>query len=195
MPLDLPDRMCCFQPHSLKDVAAHGLDLPQVTWIVQYNPPITAVEYVLVGHTAQIGARGSSLLFLTPSKTTFVDVLANHIIRPPRKLTMKEPGSNLMHSEYVSGIEGESKSKKMRKKKIKKRNLLLHENEVIETIRDAVFSQEVLRSEPSRLDGFSGLNSGVFTQSVTFLPVTTHYRSAALSEYLLNAKKSVQMVK
>uniref|UniRef100_A0A673JDL7 ATP-dependent RNA helicase n=1 Tax=Sinocyclocheilus rhinocerous TaxID=307959 RepID=A0A673JDL7_9TELE len=64
------------------DVAARGLDLPQVTWIVQYNPSVSAAEYVhRVGRTARIGAQGSSLLFLTPSETAFVDVLANHNIR------------------------------------------------------------------------------------------------------------------
>ncbi|KAK7164525.1 hypothetical protein R3I94_003048 [Phoxinus phoxinus] len=63
------------------DVAARGLDLPQVTWIIQYNPPSSAAEYVhRVGRTARIGAQGSSLLFLTPSETAFVDVLANHNI-------------------------------------------------------------------------------------------------------------------
>uniref|UniRef100_A0A8C1C3U3 ATP-dependent RNA helicase n=2 Tax=Cyprinus carpio TaxID=7962 RepID=A0A8C1C3U3_CYPCA len=56
------------------DVAARGLDLPQVTWIVQYNPPVSAAEYVhRVGRTARIGAQGSSLLFLTPSEMAFVD--------------------------------------------------------------------------------------------------------------------------
>lgn len=37
--------------------------------------------------------------------------------RPPKKLTAKERVSNLMRSEYLSGIDGESKSKKKRKKK------------------------------------------------------------------------------
>ncbi|TRY93150.1 hypothetical protein DNTS_012845 [Danionella cerebrum] len=61
------------------DVAARGLDLPSVTWIIQYNPPISPAEYVhRVGRTARIGAQGSSLLFLTPSEAAFVDVLANH---------------------------------------------------------------------------------------------------------------------
>ncbi|XP_066568749.1 ATP-dependent DNA helicase DDX31 isoform X2 [Amia ocellicauda] len=63
------------------DVAARGLDLPQVTWIVQYNPPASPAEYVhRVGRTARIGARGSSLLFLTPSETPYLDVLADHNI-------------------------------------------------------------------------------------------------------------------
>uniref|UniRef100_A0A8C5D2X5 ATP-dependent RNA helicase n=1 Tax=Gadus morhua TaxID=8049 RepID=A0A8C5D2X5_GADMO len=63
------------------DVAARGLDLPQVTWIVQYNPPISAAEYVhRVGRTARIGAEGNSLLFLTPAETAYIDELANHNI-------------------------------------------------------------------------------------------------------------------
>ncbi|KAF6721056.1 putative ATP-dependent RNA helicase DDX31 [Oryzias melastigma] len=63
------------------DVAARGLDLPLVTWIVQYTPPTSAAEYVhRVGRTARIGGRGSSLLFLTPAETAFISELANHNI-------------------------------------------------------------------------------------------------------------------
>nr|XP_046242431.1 probable ATP-dependent RNA helicase DDX31 isoform X2 [Scatophagus argus] len=63
------------------DVAARGLDLPQVTWIVQYTPPTAAAEYVhRVGRTARIGARGNGLIFLTPAETAFIDELANHNI-------------------------------------------------------------------------------------------------------------------
>uniref|UniRef100_A0A8C5APW8 ATP-dependent RNA helicase n=1 Tax=Gadus morhua TaxID=8049 RepID=A0A8C5APW8_GADMO len=69
------------QEVSDSDVAARGLDLPQVTWIVQYNPPISAAEYVhRVGRTARIGAEGNSLLFLTPAETAYIDELANHNI-------------------------------------------------------------------------------------------------------------------
>ncbi|XP_023254070.1 probable ATP-dependent RNA helicase DDX31, partial [Seriola lalandi dorsalis] len=65
----------------MKDVAARGLDLPQVTWILQYTPPTAAAEYVhRVGRTARIGGRGSSLLFLTPAETAFITELANHNI-------------------------------------------------------------------------------------------------------------------
>lgn len=53
-----------------------------IIFLLQYNPPVSAAEYVhRVGRTARIGAQGSSLLFLTPSETAFVDVLANHNIR------------------------------------------------------------------------------------------------------------------
>uniref|UniRef100_H3CKK3 ATP-dependent RNA helicase n=1 Tax=Tetraodon nigroviridis TaxID=99883 RepID=H3CKK3_TETNG len=63
------------------DVAARGLDLPRVTWILQYTPPMTAAEYVhRVGRTARVGQAGSSLIFLTPAETAFVEELANHSI-------------------------------------------------------------------------------------------------------------------
>ncbi|XP_034025517.1 probable ATP-dependent RNA helicase DDX31 [Thalassophryne amazonica] len=83
----LQDRSAVFQQFSesgsgvllCTDVAARGLDLPQVTWIVQYTPPTSAAEYVhRVGRTARIGGRGSSLLFLTPAETAFISELANH---------------------------------------------------------------------------------------------------------------------
>ncbi|XP_078737406.1 ATP-dependent DNA helicase DDX31 isoform X1 [Lampetra fluviatilis] len=59
------------------DVAARGLDLPRVSWIIQYMAPASVEEYVhRVGRTARIGHRGSSVLFLAPSELEFLTVLA-----------------------------------------------------------------------------------------------------------------------
>ncbi|XP_023556272.1 probable ATP-dependent RNA helicase DDX31 isoform X2 [Octodon degus] len=63
------------------DVAARGLDLPQVTWIIQYNAPSSPAEYIhRIGRTARIGCRGSSLLILAPSEAEYVNSLASHKI-------------------------------------------------------------------------------------------------------------------
>ncbi|KAM4876883.1 ATP-dependent DNA helicase DDX31 isoform 2-T2 [Thomomys bottae] len=63
------------------DVAARGLDLPQVTWIVQYNAPSSPAEYIhRIGRTARIGCPGSSLLMLAPSEAEYVNSLASHKI-------------------------------------------------------------------------------------------------------------------
>ncbi|XP_075416695.1 ATP-dependent DNA helicase DDX31 [Tenrec ecaudatus] len=63
------------------DVAARGLDLPQVTWIVQYNAPSSPAEYIhRIGRTARIGCHGSSLLVLAPSEAEYVNSLASHKI-------------------------------------------------------------------------------------------------------------------
>ncbi|XP_068410033.1 ATP-dependent DNA helicase DDX31 isoform X2 [Eschrichtius robustus] len=63
------------------DVAARGLDLPQVTWIVQYNAPSSPAEYIhRIGRTARIGCHGSCLLILAPSEAEYVNSLASHRI-------------------------------------------------------------------------------------------------------------------
>ncbi|XP_042372299.1 probable ATP-dependent RNA helicase DDX31, partial [Plectropomus leopardus] len=85
------------------DVAARGLDLPQVTWIVQYTPPTMAAEYVhRVGRTARIGGRGSSLLFLTPAETAFITELANHNISLS-EMKLQDILSNLMMDDTYKG--------------------------------------------------------------------------------------------
>ena len=59
------------------DVAARGLDIPKVDWIIQFDPPDDPKEYIhRVGRTAR-GATGSgrALLFLTPEETGFLKYL------------------------------------------------------------------------------------------------------------------------
>lgn len=58
------------------DVAARGLDIPQVDWIVQYDPPDDPKDYIhRVGRTARAGGQGKSLLFLLPSELGFLRYL------------------------------------------------------------------------------------------------------------------------
>lgn len=59
------------------DVAARGLDIPDVDWIIQFDPPDDPKEYIhRVGRTAR-GAtgKGRALLFLTPEETGFLRYL------------------------------------------------------------------------------------------------------------------------
>lgn len=64
------------------DVAARGLDLPSVNWIVQYNPPASVTDYVhRVGRTARIGSSGQALLFLLPTEVGFLKVLSQQNLR------------------------------------------------------------------------------------------------------------------
>lgn len=65
------------------DVAARGLDLPTVDWIVQYDPPAETADYVhRVGRTARKGERGHSLLFLLPREAAYLSVLEARGLRP-----------------------------------------------------------------------------------------------------------------
>ncbi|KAG8259140.1 ATPdependent RNA helicase [Homalodisca vitripennis] len=67
------------------DVAARGLDLPSVDWIVQYTSPATPEDYVhRVGRTARVGHTGSAILFLVPSELGFVAQLQD------KRLKLKE---------------------------------------------------------------------------------------------------------
>lgn len=58
------------------DVAARGLDIPAVDWIVQFDPPDDPRDYIhRVGRTARAGRSGKSLLFLLPSELGFLKFL------------------------------------------------------------------------------------------------------------------------
>jgi ATP-dependent RNA helicase DDX18/HAS1 len=58
------------------DVAARGLDIPKVDWIIQFDPPDDPRDYIhRVGRTARAGKAGRSLLFLLPSELGFLRFL------------------------------------------------------------------------------------------------------------------------
>lgn len=58
------------------DVGARGLDIPKVDWILQYDPPDDAKEYIhRVGRTARAGNEGSALLVMRPHELEFLAFL------------------------------------------------------------------------------------------------------------------------
>merc|ERR1712038_414395 len=59
------------------DVAARGLDIPDVDWIVQFDPPDDPKEYIhRVGRTARgEGGKGHALLILRPEELGFLSYL------------------------------------------------------------------------------------------------------------------------
>ncbi|KAI1620881.1 ATP-dependent RNA helicase HAS1 [Exophiala viscosa] len=59
------------------DVAARGLDIPAVDWIVQFDPPDDPRDYIhRVGRTARgANGKGRSLMFLQPSEVGFLSHL------------------------------------------------------------------------------------------------------------------------
>lgn len=59
------------------DVAARGLDIPAVDWIIQFDPPDDPRDYIhRVGRTARgTDGKGKSLMFLTPSELGFLRYL------------------------------------------------------------------------------------------------------------------------
>lgn len=112
------------------DVAARGLHLPQVTWIVQFTPPSAAAEYVhRVGRTARIGGTGSSLLFLTPAETAFITELANHNISLSEMKLLDILSSLMMDDAYKGRGKYHSKtSSRALEQEIRERATVLQTN-------------------------------------------------------------------
>nr|XP_009412627.1 PREDICTED: DEAD-box ATP-dependent RNA helicase 18 isoform X1 [Musa acuminata subsp. malaccensis] len=58
------------------DVAARGLDIPGVDWILQYDSPQDPNVFIhRVGRTARIGRQGSAVVFLLPKEDAYVEFL------------------------------------------------------------------------------------------------------------------------
>ena len=58
------------------DVAARGLDIPDVDWIVQFDAPQEPNAFVhRVGRTARMGRQGQALLLLRPHEETYTRFL------------------------------------------------------------------------------------------------------------------------
>lgn len=59
------------------DVAARGLDIPDVDWVVQYDAPQNPEAFVhRCGRTARNGKDGNALLFLDPEEEAYVEFLS-----------------------------------------------------------------------------------------------------------------------
>ena len=88
------------------DVAARGLDLPHVDWILQYDPPCETTDYVhRIGRTARRGLGGSALIFLLPSESGYVNLLSSHGLNPTA-LSLQG-----LFIDTVAHVEGSSKFK------------------------------------------------------------------------------------
>nr|CAB3237243.1 ATP-dependent RNA helicase DDX55-like [Phallusia mammillata] len=56
------------------DVMARGVDIPDVDWVLQYDPPSNASAFVhRCGRTARVGRKGNALVFLLESESAYVD--------------------------------------------------------------------------------------------------------------------------
>ncbi|KAI0350204.1 P-loop containing nucleoside triphosphate hydrolase protein [Trametes cingulata] len=71
------------------NVAARGLDIPHVDWIVQYDPPDVPRDYIhRVGRIARAGKAGKSLLFLLESELGFLRFLQEAKVPPSNEYTI-----------------------------------------------------------------------------------------------------------
>lgn len=95
-------------------MAARGLDIPAVDWILQFDPPDDPREYIhRVGRTARAGGRGKALLFLLPSELGFLRFLKeakvplNEYQFPPSKIAnVQGQLERLMEKNYYLNRSG-----------------------------------------------------------------------------------------
>lgn len=88
------------------DVAARGLDLQTVDWILQYDAPCDTMDYLhRIGRTARRGRTGNAMLFLLPTEALYITLLASH------GLQLTKASSQSMLLEASKDIPGATKFK------------------------------------------------------------------------------------
>lgn len=76
------------------DVAARGLDIPDVAWILQVDPPQDPDAFVhRVGRTARMGRSGRALTLLLPHEAAYVEFLRIRRVRLVQELPLCGPAA------------------------------------------------------------------------------------------------------
>ncbi|XP_036021336.1 ATP-dependent RNA helicase DDX55 isoform X1 [Mus musculus] len=79
------------------DVMARGIDIPEVNWVLQYDPPSNASAFVhRCGRTARIGHGGSALVFLLPMEEAYINFLAINQKCPLQEMSLQRNTIDLL---------------------------------------------------------------------------------------------------
>jgi len=120
------------KPHAVlfaTDIAARGLDFPNVDWVVQVDAPEDRETYIhRAGRTARYRAGGKALLILTPSeeKKGFIKLLNNNLPTdggeqkskplPLKKLTINPNKASIVTQRAASMVASNVKLNELAKK-------------------------------------------------------------------------------
>ncbi len=107
------------------DVAARGIDVPQVEHVINYDLPMQDEDYVhRVGRTARNGATGEAISFVTPSEHNDWNRLAKKYEIPGALLepNQKKIKKNNRPAKKASGKKRLGKKNRFDKKKTSRRN-------------------------------------------------------------------------
>ncbi|XP_046329465.2 ATP-dependent RNA helicase DDX55-like [Haliotis rufescens] len=77
------------------DVMARGVDIPEVHWVIQFDPPSSASSFVhRCGRTARIGNTGNALVMLLPAEDTYTNFISINQKVPMEELEKAEDVHN-----------------------------------------------------------------------------------------------------
>jgi len=110
------------------DVSARGIDIPDVTYVINYDLPEQAENYVhRVGRTGRGKARGQALSFCSSNETELLEAIEGYIGKAIKVLDVERgeyentrllsEDTDLSLKDMLSEIEALESQKKRKKKK------------------------------------------------------------------------------
>lgn len=95
------------------DVAARGLDIPDVQWVLQYDAPQDPSSFVhRCGRTARMGRSGSAMIFLTPEEESYIKFLELRKI-PMQEMAKTSMNIHLEENETLLTLRKESETDRL----------------------------------------------------------------------------------
>lgn len=83
------------------DVLARGIDIDEVDWVVQWDPPASAASFVhRVGRTARQGKQGSALILLLENEEAYV-----HFIEKNQRVTLQKLDDDATSEKVMNLLE------------------------------------------------------------------------------------------
>ena len=88
------------------DILSRGIDIEDVDWVVQYDPPKAANSFVhRCGRTARSGREGNAIIFLLPNEECYVNFLHINEQVPLIKLADKNEVNSNQSNEIIKKIQ------------------------------------------------------------------------------------------
>ena len=130
------------KPHAVlfaTDVAARGLDFPNVDWVVQADAPEDKDMYIhRAGRTARFKAKGKALLMVTPHEEPGFTTMLRESKIPIQKLAINPTKTVLVTQRASALVVANPKLKELAKKSFKSyvRSIFLMPNKDIFSVKD-----------------------------------------------------------
>lgn len=76
------------------DLAARGLDFPDIDWVIQFDPPQDPKSFLhRCGRTARSGRSGNALVFLLKKEDAYIEMMSNRSV-PMTEFSIEIPGND-----------------------------------------------------------------------------------------------------